>query len=128
MRILIAEDEIYSAMALQQLLMGRGLDVKLAYDGEQALELYRQYPFDLALLDADMPHLDGYQVAAAVRAVEAEQTTDKPLVLVHFSGYRLSEDELRARGFDAQLQKPMTDPDELYRLIESLLRDAGAKA
>lgn len=121
MRILIAEDEIYSAMALQQLLAGRGAEVSLAYDGEQALELYHSHDYDLALLDADMPHMDGYQVATAIRADESELKANKPLLLVHFSGYRLTEDELVGRGFDAQLQKPLTDPDELYQLIDQLL-------
>ncbi len=126
MRILIAEDEIYSAMALQQMLAGRGLDVKLAYDGEQALELLRRHSFDLALLDADMPNLDGYGVAAAVRSEETEQQSESHLLLIHFSGYALPDDELLAKGFDAQIQKPLTDPDQLYQLIDRLMNSARA--
>jgi len=127
MHILIAEDEIYSAIAFEQLLLEHGYSVHVAYDGDQALELLDRFSFDLALLDAEMPNVSGYEVAKAVREKEG-RTSAKPLTLVHFSGHLLSPEELKSKGFNAQLQKPVLDANQLFALIQALTAPSDLRA
>lgn len=60
--ILVAEDEVLAALMLAEHLQLRGFDVRLAHDGEQALELCRQVMFDAVITDIRMPKLDGHEL------------------------------------------------------------------
>jgi two-component system response regulator AtoC len=66
-RVLIAEDEQHLGMLLEHYLIGRGHDVTLVTDGRAALERLRAESFDVALLDVQMPKVDGLAVLRAVR-------------------------------------------------------------
>ncbi|MGB8647326.1 MAG: response regulator [Anaerolineae bacterium] len=61
-RILVVDDNRINRMQLKRVLEQQGHTVALAENGRQALEVIRQAPFDLLLLDIIMPELDGYQV------------------------------------------------------------------
>ena len=70
-RILIAEDEARLADLLQRYLTGRGHKVTVTTDGRSALRTLRACPFDVALLDIEMPELDGLEVLKRVREENA---------------------------------------------------------
>jgi len=120
MKVLIAEDEIYSAMALQQLLETQGHEVKVAYDGNQAWAMYQKGGFQLGILDADMPGLNGYELAQHIRDHEKKSGL-RPILLIHFSGYSLPEDEVEKKGFDGQIQKPIYEPEALFKFINKVI-------
>ena len=102
-RILIIDDDVDGADALAALLTQSGHDVKVAYDGTQALGLAVAFAAEAAILDLAMPGMDGFEVAQALRH---EYGTH--LRLIAFSG----EDDLATRrrveatGFDEYLRKP----------------------
>jgi DNA-binding NtrC family response regulator len=66
-RVLIAEDEVHLGVLLEQFLVGRGHQVSIVRDGRAALDVLRAEPFDVALLDVQMPGLDGLAVLRGVR-------------------------------------------------------------
>lgn len=113
-RILIADDDKDTADTLQMLLTLSHHDVRVVYNGQEAVTVARGFRPDLALIDLDMPGLDGYGVARALRQEPA--TAD--LRLVALSGFGQPEDQRRASaaGFDEQLVKPI-DPKRLQRLL-----------
>ena len=65
--VLLVEDEARIRDIVQDYFAAHGLDCDLARDGEEALDLLRDHDYDAILLDILMPHLDGFQVCAAVR-------------------------------------------------------------
>ena len=67
-KILIVEDEQMLAEILSDTLSDRSFDVRLAYDGIQALEAVRKESFDVIVSDIMMPNLDGYSLAKKLRA------------------------------------------------------------
>jgi PAS domain S-box-containing protein len=103
-KILIADDNIDAAWALDALLQAMGQETYVVHDGLAALEAARQNQPDLVLLDIGMPKLNGYEVATRLRASDE----GRKLVLVAVTGWGLDADKLRARevGFDYHFVKP----------------------
>jgi CheY-like chemotaxis protein len=103
-RILIADDNVDAAWALDALLQAMGQETYVVHDGLAALEAAQQSHFDLALLDIGMPKLNGYEIATRLRASES----GKKLVLVAVTGWGLDADKRRAHevGFDFHFVKP----------------------
>lgn len=75
--ILLAEDDKALSALMQDFFRAAGVTVTPAYDGEQALVLAQEQPFDLLVLDVMMPHLNGLEVCEAVR-----QESDVPVIFV----------------------------------------------
>ena len=92
--ILLAEDDKALSALMQDFFRAAGVAVTPAYDGEQALVLAQEQPFDLLVLDVMMPHLNGLEVCEAVR-----QESDVPVIFVTalgqegdtLAGFRASE-------------------------------------
>ncbi len=112
-RVLVVEDNVDAREALHALLELSGHSVELAGDGPSGIEAVRRVRPEVVLVDIGLPGLDGYQVAAALRAEWGAN-----LRLVALTGYGQPEDRTRAlaAGFDAHLVKPV-DPDRLNRVL-----------
>ena len=65
--VLVVEDEARIRDIVRDYFSAHGMTCDLARDGEEALDLLRDHDYDAILLDILMPHLDGFQVCAAVR-------------------------------------------------------------
>jgi two-component system, sensor histidine kinase and response regulator len=107
LRVLLAEDNEVNRMLAVRLLQKQGHSVTVACDGRQALDALAQDLFDVALLDVQMPELDGFEVAAAVRA--REKGTGKHLPLVALTAHAMQGDRERclAGGMDGYVTKPI---------------------
>jgi len=104
-RLLLVDDNQDAVDLLALSLTELGHDVRAAYDPRTALAMAREHPPDVALLDIGLPGMDGYELAAALRA----QHPDVPLGLIALSGYGQPADRSRsvAAGFSAHLVKPV---------------------
>jgi PAS domain S-box-containing protein len=114
LRILVVDDNADAAESLAMLLELEGHVVKTAMNGESALALAASFAPDVALLDIGLPGMDGYALAAALRA----DPVHRALRLVALTGYGQPEDRERSRaaGFDMHLVKPVA-PEELTRCL-----------
>ena len=79
MHILVADDEPTARMLMSAALKKAGHEVSVAVSGEDALRQFRAHPFDLVMLDVEMPDLDGHQVCTVLRQ---EFGDDLPIVMV----------------------------------------------
>ena len=121
-RVLAADDQEEIRQALTRALQALGYEVELAADGIEALAKLPLDP-DLVLLDAEMPGLDGFEVARRIRA--DPEYLDLPIIMV--TGLDSREDRLRAveAGVNDFISKPF-DLTELRVRCTSLLRLKGA--
>jgi two-component system CheB/CheR fusion protein len=103
-RVLVIDDDRDVANGLKLALEIDAHVVAVAYDGDEGLDLARDFKPDFVLCDVGMPGKDGYQVAQAFRADPALRTT----FLVALTGFAQAADRAKARqaGFDEHLAKP----------------------
>lgn len=118
-KILIVDDDPNVQRLLQYTLKQEGYDVLLAVDGAEGFRLWGTESPDLILLDVMLPKLDGYQVAAKIRAEEGT-ATHVPIIML--TAEREVEQKVRGlrAGADDYLIKPF-HPAELLARIKSLL-------
>ncbi|HEY5897618.1 MAG TPA: ATP-binding protein [Burkholderiales bacterium] len=112
-RILVADDNRDAADSLAGMLRLGGHDVRIVYDGREAVQLAESFRPELALLDIGMPRMNGYDAA---RAIKEKAASD--LMLVALTGWGQPEDKRRSReaGFDYHFVKPL-DPAVLERIL-----------
>ncbi|HVC30352.1 MAG TPA: ATP-binding protein [Steroidobacteraceae bacterium] len=113
-RILVVDDNSDAAEALAVLLGLQGHETRAALSGREALEAAETFRPEVALLDLGLPGMDGYELAARLRAMPQL----RGIRLVALTGYGRSEDRLRTQGagFDDHLVKPV----ELAALARTL--------
>ncbi len=113
-RILVVDDNTYTAGALSDLLQMSGFEVRSVHDGVEALACARELRPDIILLDIGLPGLDGYQVAEQIRREEGNDRS----VIIAITGYGEEQARRRSReaGFDHHLVKPV-DYDDLLSLV-----------
>ncbi|WP_233801719.1 PAS domain-containing hybrid sensor histidine kinase/response regulator [Paraburkholderia sp. HP33-1] len=120
LRILLIDDNHDSADSLAMLLELKGHEVRIAYEGEQALQIAPRFTPHLALIDLAMPKMDGYATLAAMRALP-EMTRTMYAAMTGFS--HVSDlDRTRMAGFHAHLVKPVE-----MAVLDALLAKADGR-
>jgi PAS domain S-box-containing protein len=119
LKILVVDDNRDAADSCAMLLEASGHHVQTAYTGRKALELALAFRPHAMLLDIGLPDVDGYKLAAQVRATPWGRST----VLVAVTGWGQEEDRQRAAaaGFDQHLVKPIS-AETVETLLQSLAR------
>lgn len=117
LEILLVEDNAVNQQLVTRLLEKRGHRVTVASDGREALARLRNSRFDLALMDVQMPVMDGFKATAAIR--QRERTTGSHLPIIAMTAHAMEGDRDRclAAGMDAYISKPVRG-DELITLVE----------
>ncbi|MDR3685532.1 MAG: response regulator [Coriobacteriia bacterium] len=122
-RVLLIEDNEQNRYLATFLLEGRGYEVKAAVDGPLGIELAGTFLPEMILLDIQLPSMDGYEVARALRANPA--LCHLPIIAV--TSYAMPGDRERAMeaGCTGYIEKPI-DPDTFVAEIERY-RDEAPK-
>ena len=115
--VLVVDDNQEAAELLRGLLETRQHSVRIANDGPSGLDAALSLCPDVALIDIGLPGIDGYQVAASLRASRAGRDT----FLIAITGYGRPEDRARAleSGFDHFIVKPLR-VEELERVMAGI--------
>jgi CheY-like chemotaxis protein len=102
-RVFVVDDNHDAADTLGMLLKMEGYDVRIAYDGDEAIRDADEFHPDVALLDIGLPGKDGYEIARHIR-----EDRHDDVMLIAVTGYASEEDVRRARaaGFDYHFGKP----------------------
>lgn len=117
MKILIAEDELRLAEALDDLLCSRGWETVLATGGKQALDLAENDCFDAMILDVTLPEMEGFEVARLLR----RKNIVLPILMLTARSELSDRLEGLRSGADYYLTKPFSN-EELLACLGALLR------
>jgi signal transduction histidine kinase/ligand-binding sensor domain-containing protein/ActR/RegA family two-component response regulator len=117
--ILLAEDNLVNQRLAAQLLRKRGHKVVVAGNGIEAVAAFEREPFDVVLMDVQMPTMDGFEATAEIRRRERVTGTRIPIIAV--TAHAMSGDRQRCidAGMDGYVAKPI-NPVELFAATESL--------
>jgi signal transduction histidine kinase/ActR/RegA family two-component response regulator len=118
LRVLVAEDNAVNQRVVSAILARQGHLVRVVGDGREALDALEVSPYDVVLMDCEMPELDGY---AATRLLREREGESKHTRVVALTANAFEEDRQRAlaSGMDAWLTKPFRHED-LLRALASL--------
>jgi CheY-like chemotaxis protein len=114
--VLVVDDNVDGAQSLAMLLGLIGHEVRVAYDGPEALEVAAEFCPEVVLLDVGLPRgMDGYEVARRLRARPGTETAE----LVAVTGHGSEEERAHAReaGFSSHFVKPV-DLGGLFNLLD----------
>lgn len=128
-RILLADDAAATRQLILTVLQNHGWPTDVAVNGQQAVDLFRQRPYDVVLTDMRMPVLDGVGLAKAIRAFEAEQARKPRALIIAVSGDAASDVDQPSEpvGIDCWIQKPI-DLRALIATIDQHFRGGASPA
>jgi two-component system KDP operon response regulator KdpE len=118
-RILVVDDEPQITRVLRLALNAQQLEVRVAADGEAAMDLFHDWKPDVIVTDLSMPHVDGIELCRRIRA----KSSRVPIIVVSVKG----EERTKVQALDAGADDYVTKPfgiDELMARIRAALRRA----
>lgn len=120
-KILLVEDDEALSFIVKDNLEQNNFFVEVAQDGEIALELFKNNPFDLILLDVMLPKIDGFQVAQTIRK------SDEQVPIIFLTARSMTEDRITGLtlGGDDYMPKPFS-MEELLLKIKIFLKRSSA--
>ncbi len=113
-RILVVDDEPNIALSLNYLMERAGYSVRIAADGEEAIEAVKEALPDLILLDVNMPKMNGYEVCELVRA--NPQWKHIPIVMLTAKGRDIEREKGLAVGADEYITKPFSTQEVVEKV------------
>ncbi len=129
-QVLLAEDNPVNQEVAQHMLESFGCRVELASNGREALEAFSKTPFDLVLMDCQMPELDGYQVTQVIREKEMQGRKDPteqgqgirrtPIIALTAHAMQGDREQCIAAGMDDYISKPF-NRDRLFAVLKRWL-------
>jgi PAS domain S-box-containing protein len=127
LRVLLAEDNQVNQRLAVRLLEKRGHRVSVADNGREAVAAHTAQPFDLILMDVQMPEMDGFEATAAIRARERDGAPRVPIVAMTAHAMKGDRERCLLAGMDDYLAKPI-QAAELYEVIERIAPAGEASA
>jgi signal transduction histidine kinase/ActR/RegA family two-component response regulator len=120
LRILVVEDNAVNQRVVTRLLEKQGNSVRIAGNGREALAAFDQQPFDLILMDVQMPEMDGLEASARIR--EREKVNGGRVAILALTAYAMKGDAERclAAGMNGYISKPVRS-EELFSAIDQVL-------
>jgi PAS domain S-box-containing protein len=120
-KALLVDDVAINRMIVISLLEETGMEIDEAVDGVTALKQFKDSPdgaYDLILMDIQMPNMNGYEAATAIRALNRKDAATVPIVALTANAFKDDIDRALKHGMNAHLSKPI----EMEKLIEILFR------
>ena len=127
LQVLVAEDNVVNQQVAVGLLKRAGHRAVVANNGREALALLASEPFDLVLMDVQMPELDGLETTATIRKGELSTGRHIPIVAVTAHALKGDAERCLAAGMDAYVAKPL-QATELLAAIRRAAAEAQPRA
>ncbi len=105
--ILLAEDQLVNIVFVRRILDKLGHRLTVVEDGQQAVARWQAEPFDLILMDLQMPVLDGSEATRRIREQELQQGSHTPIIALTAHAMEGDRERLLDQGFDGYIAKPV---------------------
>ena len=125
LHILLAEDNPINQKLATRLLEKQGHTIDVVSSGREVVEVWARKPFDLILMDVQMPEMDGFEATNAIRVRERDSGRRIPILAMTAHAMKGDRERCLNAGMDGYVSKPIHS-DELYSAIAALV-DAAPK-
>ncbi len=130
-RVLLAEDNEINQIVAFEILARAGCQCDIANNGREALEAVKSRPYDVVLMDCQMPQMDGFEATRAIRAFEANAGAEKPrtpIIALTANAIKGDRELCLDAGMDSYVTKPINPPDLLGTIASIIGPRTGAPA
>lgn len=119
MKIIVVDDDMVFRKLIKELLVDNGYEVETAENGKEGFEKLKKDKFDLAILDVNMPEMNGFELLNKIR--EDEELFDLPIIMLTVKS--MIEDQIQGfeYGADDYLAKPF-DEEILIAKVKNILK------
>ncbi|HYW48585.1 MAG TPA: response regulator [Bryobacteraceae bacterium] len=118
--VLVAEDNSVNQLLVTRILEKRGCSVSIAGDGREAVHIFEQQPFDVILMDVEMPQMGGFEATTQIREKECTEGGRIPIIALTAHATVGCREQCLDAGMDDYLSKPIS-PQELFAKLDQLL-------
>ena len=125
--LMVVEDNELNAEIIEMLLTDQGAEVKVVYDGKQAVDLFKESPegtFDAILMDIMMPVMDGLTATKTIRALKKSDAKKIPIIAVTANAFKEDEENCMKAGMNAYMTKPFVIEKAKQVISEQIKRAA----
>ena len=123
-RILLVEDNELNMEIAREIIGQTGAQIEFAWNGKEALDRFmetKEHYFDLIFMDIQMPVMDGYAAARAIRSTEKKDAARIPIVAMTANAFVEDARNCRLAGMNGHIAKPI-DIMQLYDILEKWLK------
>jgi two-component system sensor histidine kinase/response regulator len=120
LQILLVEDNLINQKLAARLLEKAGHVVTIAANGKEAVDQVAARPFDLVLMDVQMPEMDGYEATQAIRLSEQGERRHLPIVALTAHAMVGDREKCLEAGMDGYVTKPVQPPVLFAAMAEAL--------
>ncbi len=124
-RILVVEDNIVNREVAVRILERLGYRIDTAADGREAVEAVRKIPYDLILMDVQMPEMDGFRATKLIRRYESVVGRHTPIVAMTAHALQGDREKCMEAGMDDYVPKPVTR-ESLAAVVGRMLASAAS--
>ncbi|MEA2626689.1 MAG: two-component system, sensor histidine kinase and response regulator [Candidatus Binatota bacterium] len=124
-RVLVVEDNPVNQRVARLMLERIGCRVDVAGNGREAIALFEKVPYEIVLMDCQMPEMDGYEATAEIRQMESAGSRI-PIIAMTAHTLQGAREKCLAAGMDDYIGKPVR-PESLYRTIDKWVRFTPGK-
>jgi len=125
-RILLAEDNIINQKVVLNILKKLGFSADVVANGEKAVKALEMIPYDIVLMDCQMPEMDGYEATGEIRNPQSKVLDHKvPVVAMTANAMKGDSENCLKAGMDDYLSKPIT-PRQLSEMLDKWLTEEGS--
>lgn len=117
LRVLVAEDNVVNQKVALRWLERWGCRTEAVANGREAVRAVEQMPFDIVLMDVQMPEMDGYEATGEIRRLEAVLGRHTPIIAMTAHALEGDRERCIESGMDDYVAKPVS-PDSLRRVLE----------
>ncbi|AUP78276.1 PAS domain-containing sensor histidine kinase [Flavivirga eckloniae] len=125
--VLVAEDNKMNVLILKRFFSKWGITFTVAENGEEVLDLFEKFDYDLILMDLQMPKVNGYQATKIIRKYQDKNKANVPIIALTAFAQTDVKKKTELYKMNGFMGKPF-NPEKLYKLLKSYSKDYNKKA